>query len=191
MYCASKAARTTQCTIFCGIAKDKAWELNSEKTAADQLNVTQDNDDALDNGPVPYSRDIFDALCHRYEEPMANNRWDSPLFVVIPDGKLDLESIYAVLYDKKPPPPNLSTQNVCTIALQVGIYAESIWMKFTNENNTFYHLSSVIYFQFFLLLSPFIYIHTSYTFCNLFCRNEFWYHHNNILFHNYHHHSYI
>lgn len=113
LYCASKAARTTQCTIFCGIAKDKGWQFNERKTVADEVVVTEN--DVVDNSQVPYSREIFDALCLRYEEPMANNRWDAPLFTVIPDGTLDLDTIFAVLYEKKPPPPNMSTQNVSKI----------------------------------------------------------------------------
>lgn len=110
LYCASKAARTTQCTVFCGITNENAWEFNSTKTATDDIDATVN--DIVDNSEVPYTREIFDALCLRYEEPQANNRWDSPLFTIIPSKSIDLDAIYAVLYEKKPPPPNLSTQNV-------------------------------------------------------------------------------
>lgn len=106
MFCATKAARSTQCTLFCGIQEARAWEFNQQRTGADVL------DDQVDNSNVPYTREIFDALCMRYEEPHGNCRWDSPLFVVFPDDALDLEAIYGALYESKPLPPNQSTQNV-------------------------------------------------------------------------------
>ncbi|XP_036343643.1 protein KTI12 homolog [Rhagoletis pomonella] len=56
----------------------KAWEFNQQRAGADVL------DDRVDNSNVPYTREIFDALCMRYEEPHGNCRWDSPLFVVFP-----------------------------------------------------------------------------------------------------------
>lgn len=124
LYCASKSARTTQCTIFCGITKDKGWEFNLTKTAADDIDVTLNN--AVDNSEIPYTREIFDALCLRYEEPQANNRWDSPLFTIIPDGSFDFNDVYAVLFEKKPPPPNLSTQNVSGNDL-TGIILNSVF----------------------------------------------------------------
>lgn len=98
LYCASKAARTTQCTIFCCCNKDQAWTHNNHRNDGTQYE--------------PYSREIFDALILRYEEPHGNDRWDSPLFTVRPDIHLKLEDIYSALYESKPPPPNQSTQNV-------------------------------------------------------------------------------
>ena len=47
----------------------------------------------------------------RFEEPISTNRWDSPLFAVTPDDRLNMEEIYNVLYEKKPPSANQSTQN--------------------------------------------------------------------------------
>lgn len=51
-------------------------------------------------------------LNYRFEEPNSNNRWDSPLFAVQPIDEFDLDAVYRVLFEKKPPPPNMSTQNV-------------------------------------------------------------------------------
>lgn len=100
LYCASKASRTTQCTIFCCCNKEQAWQFNeSRKNLTETTNLV-------------YSREIFDALILRYEEPQANNRWDSPLFIIYPGIQQKLEQIYSVLYENKPPPPNQSTQNV-------------------------------------------------------------------------------
>lgn len=108
MYCASKAARSTQCTVFCAIPIEKAWTLNQQRNAADEIVDTND----YDNSAVPYTREIFDALTLRYEEPIANNRWDSPLFTILPESTVNFEDVHAALYEKKPPPPNLATQNV-------------------------------------------------------------------------------
>ncbi|XP_063631572.1 protein KTI12 homolog [Cydia splendana] len=98
LYCASKASKSTQCTIFTIRNHQEAWEANMER-----INVQ-----AAD----AYSQEVFDALTKfRFEEPNSNNRWDSPLFTVQPQDQLDLEAVYAALFEKKPPPPNQSTQN--------------------------------------------------------------------------------
>lgn len=60
---------------------------------------------------------LFKNTCFpRFEEPNSNHRWDSPLFTVQPTDNLDLDAIYSVLFEKKPPPPNMSTQNVSLFA---------------------------------------------------------------------------
>lgn len=116
MYCASKAARTTQCTVYCAISAKNAWTFNEKRTVADTICDDTDANDVetsiLNNSSVPYTREIFDALTLRYEEPISNNRWDSPLFTAIADMELNKADIFAALFEKKPPPPNQSTQNV-------------------------------------------------------------------------------
>ncbi|KAH8294436.1 hypothetical protein KR018_000429 [Drosophila ironensis] len=109
IYCMTKAARTTQCTLFCCISQDKAWSFNSQRSAKDKL--SHEDQQAVNNSDVPYSRETFDALCRRYEEPQSSNRWDSPLVVALPEDTLDLEAIYKSLYETQPMPPNQSTQN--------------------------------------------------------------------------------
>lgn len=107
LYCASKAARSTQCTMYCAIPPATGWEFNQQRTKEDTVASIESN-----NSTVPYTRDIFDALILRYEEPIANNRWDSPLFTLLPESQLPVEDLFSALYEKKPPPPNLATQNV-------------------------------------------------------------------------------
>ena len=46
----------------------------------------------------------------RYEPPIGTNRWDSPLLLSLEAIPLNLESLEAALFDRKPPPPNQSTQ---------------------------------------------------------------------------------
>ncbi|XP_055528173.1 protein KTI12 homolog [Wyeomyia smithii] len=95
IFCVSKATRTTQCTIYCAIVKDQAWCFNESRT----------------NKEETYDKDVFDALCMRFEEPQHNNRWDSPLFTLFPEEKIDEENIYNALYNQHALVPNLSTQN--------------------------------------------------------------------------------
>lgn len=104
VYCATKSARVSQCTVFCAINEKEMKEFNGRRTGADEV--------GLDNGTVPYDDHTLDALKMRFEEPQGNNRWDAPLFTIFPESQLDFESIYTSLYEKGPPPPNLSTQNV-------------------------------------------------------------------------------
>lgn len=61
---------------------------------------------------TPYTRECFDGLEMRFEEPHSNSRWDSPLFVVYPGDELDFDGIYNALYTRKPLVPNRSTENV-------------------------------------------------------------------------------
>nr|CAD7457867.1 unnamed protein product [Timema tahoe] len=92
LYCMSKSSKTTQCTIQCETSADTARQWNEGR------------------GDDTYSQDVFDALIMRYEAPDSRNRWDSPLFLVLPSDGLPLEQIQSALFDRKAPPPNQSTQ---------------------------------------------------------------------------------
>lgn len=110
LYCASKETRNNKSTLFCGITQEQAWDFNQKRTVTTQdLEVEVEK---LDNSHVAYTKEIFDLVCQRFEEPQSNNRWDSPLFVCFPGEKLDLEGIDAAIFSKKPPKPNQSTQSV-------------------------------------------------------------------------------
>lgn len=99
LYCGTKANKNTQCTVHTEINRDEAWTFNENRH----------------NESDKYDRSTFDALVMRYESPEARNRWDSPLFVVFPNQELDKDAIYSSLFDKCPPTPNMSTQNVSKI----------------------------------------------------------------------------
>lgn len=49
----------------------------------------------------------------RFEEPDSRTRWDSPLFVMVPEDKLPEDQIWDSVILKKAPPPNMSTVVVC------------------------------------------------------------------------------
>lgn len=94
LFCASKSTKTTQVTVHCDISPPTAWEWNISRTDVDEK----------------WSKDTFDALVMRYEAPIGTNRWDSPLFLSLEAIPLDLEAVEAALFNRKPPPPNQSTQ---------------------------------------------------------------------------------
>ncbi|KAL9705159.1 hypothetical protein quinque_008677 [Culex quinquefasciatus] len=95
IFCASKSSRTAQCTVYCAITKDQAWSFN----------------EAFAEPNERYEKDVFEALCLRFEEPQHNSRWDSPLFTLFPEEDLQGEAIYDALYSQIIVKPNLSTQN--------------------------------------------------------------------------------
>jgi len=102
VWCASKATKTTQCTVHCDVSPEDAWEWNTKREEEDG-----------------YERDIFDGLVMRYETPKADNRWDSPLILALADDKRPqeegpdhvCEQVFNALFNRAPPPPNQSTQN--------------------------------------------------------------------------------
>ncbi|XP_053621599.1 protein KTI12 homolog [Plodia interpunctella] len=96
LYCASKASKSTQCTVYTIRNHEEAWDDNKKRAKSEG----------------PYIEEVFDALSRlRFEEPNPNSRWDSPLFTIQPTDALDMDAVYKVLFEKKPPPPNMSTQN--------------------------------------------------------------------------------
>lgn len=60
-------------------------------------------------------------IIYRYEAPDNKNRWDVPLFNILPEDELKFDDIYKSLYEVKAPKPNLSTQCV-----SINIYNELI-----------------------------------------------------------------
>ncbi|KAK9502495.1 hypothetical protein O3M35_011265 [Rhynocoris fuscipes] len=94
LYCASKNSKTTQLTIECLVSKEEAWSWNENRALSDK-----------------YTRETFDSLHLRYEPPDSRNRWDSPLISLQNNDILNGETIYAALFERKPPPPNQSTQS--------------------------------------------------------------------------------
>ncbi|XP_015597496.1 protein KTI12 homolog [Cephus cinctus] len=93
IYCMSKLYKTPQCTVHCDLPIEHARLWNEKRPQEER-----------------YSNEIFDALINRYEAPDSRNRWDSPLFAVLPEDELKFGDIYSVLYEAKAPKPNLSTQ---------------------------------------------------------------------------------
>jgi len=94
LFCASKAGKTTQLTVQCDLSPADAEQINSGRDDTEK-----------------YSDEIFKALVQRYESPISSNRWDAPLYLVLKDGVVNFEGIFDSLFNKKAPPPNLSTQN--------------------------------------------------------------------------------
>ncbi|XP_003702806.1 protein KTI12 homolog [Megachile rotundata] len=93
IYCMTKSYKTPQCTIYCDIPVEHAWLWNEKRPESER-----------------YNREIFDALVMRYEAPDSKNRWDIPLYSLLPEDVLNFDEIYKSLYETKAPKPNLSTQ---------------------------------------------------------------------------------
>eukprot|EP00105_Crassostrea_gigas_P012480 XP_011428478.1 PREDICTED: protein KTI12 homolog [Crassostrea gigas] len=114
LYCITKACKTPQCVIFCAVSKEKAAEWNSRREP--------ETDRYLDK--------TLEELMMRFEEPNSNQRWDSPLFVIHPEDELPYDQISDALFNRKPPPPNMATQNflvgrflvspICVISFSVS-----------------------------------------------------------------------
>lgn len=115
LYCSSKSLSTPKCLVVCDISPDRAWELNKNRTEHDK-----------------YTRNTFDDLVMRYEEPNHSNRsiiliwfkilicinykcinrWDSPLINLQLDDILPTEDIRKAIFEVATPVPNQSTINV-------------------------------------------------------------------------------
>lgn len=94
LYCLSKHVKTPQCVLLCNTAEEDARKWNLSRKEGER-----------------YVTEVFDGLVMRFEPPDSRNRWDSPLFVIHPDDPLPGEDVMASLLNRKPPPPNLSTQS--------------------------------------------------------------------------------
>lgn len=102
LYCSSKYNKTTQCTLHIDTGLEQAWKQNLEREE-----------------PFQYTEDVFNALIMRYEAPDGRNRWDSPLFTIQPEDELPFNSISEVLFERKAPAPNQSTQSVCSLTAKL------------------------------------------------------------------------
>ncbi|XP_041770552.1 protein KTI12 homolog [Anopheles merus] len=98
IFCMSKNARTTQCTVHCAMTVE-------QRNARREEIVQNSSSGELD-------AETFDALCQRYEEPQDTSRWDRPLFTVYGGEEMELPRINSALYEQAPLPPNLATQNM-------------------------------------------------------------------------------
>uniref|UniRef100_A0A3P9JMP3 Protein KTI12 homolog n=1 Tax=Oryzias latipes TaxID=8090 RepID=A0A3P9JMP3_ORYLA len=94
LFCLIKHAQTPHCLVYCLTSDEQSSSWNRSRNPDEQ-----------------YSQDIFDALVQRFEAPDSRNRWDSPLFTILKDDNLPIESISDALLKRRAPPPNQSTQS--------------------------------------------------------------------------------
>uniref|UniRef100_T1DQH0 Protein KTI12 homolog n=1 Tax=Anopheles aquasalis TaxID=42839 RepID=T1DQH0_ANOAQ len=110
IFCASKSARTTQCTLYCSLTAEQRQQ-RREAIMSKTLEAGE-----LDG-------ETFDALCQRYEEPQDNNRWDRPLFTVYADEEPDLAQISKALFEQTPLPPQFGNPKHATKCNQLPFRA--------------------------------------------------------------------
>lgn len=87
LYCEAKALQTPSCVV-CRLPKDS----EIDKLTTPELHVGTPADKCRDanksrNPDEQYSDQDFENLIFRYEEPNGMNRWDSPLFIVVPEDE--------------------------------------------------------------------------------------------------------
>ncbi|KAI9293013.1 chromatin associated protein KTI12 [Neoconidiobolus thromboides FSU 785] len=78
LYCVARANATNHCVVQFGLQPQIAMEWNE---------IREDK----------YSEQVITELINRYEEPIAFNRWDSPLFLIIPTDD-SYEEIFSQIY---------------------------------------------------------------------------------------------
>ncbi|RKP02107.1 hypothetical protein CXG81DRAFT_11222 [Caulochytrium protostelioides] len=93
LYCVARALGTTTATVFCAAPPAAARAVNA----------------ARDRASERWPDAVLDDLVNRFEEPNGMNRWDAPLFMLLPDDPLPEAELVAALLDRAPPKPNLST----------------------------------------------------------------------------------
>lgn len=95
LYCVARQLKTTHCVVLCECSTTQAKQWNEEH----------------ENKQDCYSDQIMDALTMRFEPPDDRNRWDNPLFTILPDDEMPCEKILDALLKRVAPPPNQSTQS--------------------------------------------------------------------------------
>lgn len=90
----TKELSATACTVYCGITHELAREWNS-------------------NREDKYESNAFEELLIRFEEPNPMNRWDQPLFTLIPKhedaGEIIGHQVLDALLNRKTLKPNFCT----------------------------------------------------------------------------------
>ena len=91
LYCIARAAKTPHVVLQTAVALDQCqqWDEARGNLYGNKLRIEE--------------------LSQRYEPPDNRNRWDCPLFTLTPDDPLPLEDIEAALFERRAPPPRLST----------------------------------------------------------------------------------
>jgi len=94
LYCIAKSLRTPHCIVHAAVPIQKAREWHNNRKAEEK-----------------YDPEMFENLITRFEEPDSRNRWDSPLFTLLPEDNIEdfAQNIVDALILRKAPPPNLST----------------------------------------------------------------------------------
>ncbi|ORX43595.1 chromatin associated protein KTI12 [Piromyces finnis] len=94
LYCLAKQLRTPHCIVHAAIPIQQAREWHNNRKEEEK-----------------YDPEMFENLITRFEEPDSRNRWDSPLFTLLPNDNIEdfAQNIVDALILRKAPPPNLST----------------------------------------------------------------------------------
>lgn len=89
LHCEAKAMRTGCCVLHVGTPIEQARKINEGRLSQRSSKAEDAGEDESDEKAKedeiegePYSKECWENLVFRYEEPNASARWDSPLFTV-------------------------------------------------------------------------------------------------------------
>ncbi|CCG82990.1 Protein kti12 [Taphrina deformans PYCC 5710] len=92
--CSAKAVGTPHCLVHVGCPVDQCTKFNTAREAHSEA----------------YTKQVFEELIMRYEEPNTSSRWDSPCFNIFwEDQSAATEDIWNALVNRKIARPNAST----------------------------------------------------------------------------------
>ncbi|KAG7020162.1 Protein KTI12-like protein, partial [Cucurbita argyrosperma subsp. argyrosperma] len=83
LWCLARGAGIRYCVLYCDV---------------EETHCRKWNDERRENGEANYDDKIFEDLVRRFERPISRNRWDSPLFELLPH-KDGIEKSSTVILD--------------------------------------------------------------------------------------------
>lgn len=99
LFCEAKAARITSTVLYVGTSENQARKFNELRDMENR-----------------WPEDLFKQLVFRYEEPNGMTRWDSPLFIVVPDDTLPYKEMWNSMINQEPQKPNAATLKRSAVA---------------------------------------------------------------------------
>jgi len=122
MFCTAKEVGTTYCVIWKVGTAEEGWKrvLRRRKktgTGGDGEGEDKENEKELNqDGEEEYTKQTYDEMIMRYEEPNPNVRWDKPLIILQQDQPPPIDEIKQYLYgEAKNMKPNQATVSVCIL----------------------------------------------------------------------------
>ncbi|KAI9100705.1 chromatin associated protein KTI12 [Phlyctochytrium arcticum] len=119
LYCIVRALGTPHCVVWSAVGSDtaKSWNAGSPDASVEnssESTVDRPEDETSSPSSRPGGGAVYDPVVHanlitRFEEPDGRNRWDAPLFTLLPSDPTPINDLVASLLFRTPPPPNLST----------------------------------------------------------------------------------
>jgi len=98
LYCRARSQRTPICVVHCDTPRNITKEWNRTKESS-----------------VQWSDELLEELSSRFEVPNPRNRWDRPLFTLLPEDELPFEQINESFNEKA----EIPTKNLATVHAKI------------------------------------------------------------------------